>query len=103
MRKEGLSDEELKDRAGKTSWSVGHSAEDPPPELIAMMASLLETGRASSIVQFQQLSWPATVSGRDQFLSDFWKQLRTSKHWEEWKRLNQGVLDSQPNADGRDF
>ena len=80
-----------RDIAAKTKEIAGNwdtSEEGPPAAYWAELLDLIYSGNARRAWSFAEEAWPRDKEGRDEFMKEFRKQLRSSPYWEELKELN---------------
>lgn len=89
MRKAGLPNDELGRMATQIrenpAWKQGY----PPEELWGKMLDLIYAGNMDQSWTLAELSWPAGIKGKEQFLKDFRSKLTESPFWEDIQKLNE--------------
>lgn len=88
MRKPALSDEELIKIATDIRENLDWEKEPPPVKLWARMLDLIYSGNMDQAWSLIELSWPAAVDGKEDFLKDFRAKLAESHFWKDVQKLN---------------
>jgi hypothetical protein len=90
MREPGFSPVELSQLAARFKALPDWEFEPPPVQLWSSMLDLIYTGNRDQAWDLFERSWPGGISGKDEFLTEFKAQLRTSPFWQDLRKLNQG-------------
>jgi len=88
MRAPGLSRQDLDQLASEVKSWFGWQDDQPPSILWAEMLNLIYTGNMAQAWDLLDLSWPAKIEGKEQFLKDFRLQLKKSPFWKSILKLN---------------
>lgn len=88
LRKPSLPQDELAQLATDIKTSEDWKKEQPPAMLWARMLDLIYTGNMNQAWALAELSWPAEIDGKEDFLKDFKAQLAQSPFWQDVQKLN---------------
>jgi hypothetical protein len=67
-----------------------------PPRLWGKMLDLIYSGNSASAYQLFDIAWQYGISGKDEFLQEFVKQLELSEYWTDIQIMNEGRQVCRP-------
>ncbi len=100
MREPGFSPDELDQLAARFKALPDWEFDPPPVQLWSTMLDLIYTGNMDQAWELLERAWPGGISGKEEFLTEFKTQLRTSPFWRELRKLNLGSRYIAPAGDG---
>jgi hypothetical protein len=84
MRRPAPSDAEIRNQIAKAN----EDNEQPSPQIWGYMLDLIYSGNADAAWRFFDQAWPSNQSGKEDFLSEFRRQLAKSPYWPGIQSLN---------------
>jgi hypothetical protein len=94
MRKPAPAQKEIEEHLRRVRKGEGWAEENgydrtaPPSHLWGYMLDLIYSDNAAWAWEFLDRTWPQSIAGKDEFLTDFKATLATSEYWPEIEAMN---------------